>query len=224
MREQMVLDEKIVGVELSSQKKTFKWPVQEEQAKKNNNNNKKNAKDDDDDESTDDFSALQKTLHVHSAVLGAGAKADQRNLVHLTIKDTDPEKTILDQPIFSLSLNKNDSISAFNLRILLTETTEVTFKLVEGDGPVHLITSKIIEPPFDMANYASDDDDDQFDEMSDSSDDDMQDEVNQKAQPISANKTSKKSKKNPGESAANNTNNSNASESQQPKKKRKKDE
>lgn len=62
----MVLDEKIVGVELSSQKKTFKWPVQEEQAKKNNNNNKKNAKDDDDDESTDDFSALQKTLHVHS--------------------------------------------------------------------------------------------------------------------------------------------------------------
>jgi len=26
----------------------------------------------------------------------------------------------------------------------LNETTEVTFKLVEGDGPVHLITSKIL--------------------------------------------------------------------------------
>ncbi len=27
---------------------------------------------------------------------------------------------------------------------MLSETTEVTFKLVEGDGPVHLITSKLL--------------------------------------------------------------------------------
>jgi hypothetical protein len=44
------------------------------------------------------------------AVLGVGAKADQRNLVQLTIKDSAGDKTILDQPILSLSLNKNDSV------------------------------------------------------------------------------------------------------------------
>ncbi|CAF4432195.1 unnamed protein product, partial [Adineta steineri] len=99
--------------------------------------------------------------------------ADQRNLVHLTIKESD--KTIIDQPILSLSVNRNDSITAFNLRISLSEATEVTFKLVEGDGPVHLITSKILEPPFDFGGYSSDDDEeDNFDTISVTSDEDMQ--------------------------------------------------
>ena len=46
-----------------------------------------------------------------------GAKADQRNLVQLTIKDTAGDKTILDQPILSLSLNKNDSVRNLRTRI-----------------------------------------------------------------------------------------------------------
>ena len=128
MREQMVLDEKIVGVELSASKKQFKWPV---------NDTEKKAKDseDDDNESSDEMSALQKIFVVHSvrslsysiipslesvfslqAVLGVGAKADQRNLVHLTIKDTSGDKVILDQPILSLSVNKNDSVGEYVCR------------------------------------------------------------------------------------------------------------
>jgi len=174
------------------------------------------------------MSALQKIFVVHSAVLGVGAKPDQRNLVHLTIKDTSGDKTILDQPILSLSLNKNDSISTFNLRILLSETTEVTFKLVEGDGPVHLITSKILEPPFDFGGYSSDDDEDQFDTMSVTSDEDVQQQQNagdnKKAQTVSSGKSSKKSKKQQIGSTNSNTNNNESSELQQQKKKRKKDE
>ena len=50
------------------------------------------------------------TMIYVQAVLGVGAKADQRNLVHLTVKDTAADKTVLDQPILSLSLNKNDSV------------------------------------------------------------------------------------------------------------------
>ena len=64
--------------------------------------------------------------------------------------------------------------------------------MVEGDGPVHLITSKIlgerracvrslvdlhlrlVEPPFDMGGYSSEDDDDEaFDNMSVTSDEEV---------------------------------------------------
>lgn len=60
MREQMVLDEKIIGVELSANKKQFKWPVNDVNEKKSKEN------DDDDNESTDEMSALQKIFVVHS--------------------------------------------------------------------------------------------------------------------------------------------------------------
>ena len=60
-------------------------------------------KDDDDDESSDEMSALQTIIVVHSAVLGVGAKADQRNLVQLTIKDmnagSEIEKAIADEAV-----------------------------------------------------------------------------------------------------------------------------
>ncbi|CAF1571886.1 unnamed protein product [Rotaria magnacalcarata] len=218
MREQMVLDEKTIGVELSASKKQFKWPVHDTDKKSKDH-------DKDDDESEDETSALQTILVVHSAVLGVGAKTDQRNLVHLTIKDASGNKIILDQPILSLSLNKNDSITAFNLRILLTETTEVTFKLVEGDGPVHLITSKILEPPFDFGGYSSDDEDDQFDVMSGTSDEDIQQSAGDRKNPMNpTGKASKKAKKQQLGSNNSNSNNNSASEFQQQKKKRKKDD
>ncbi|CAF1088505.1 unnamed protein product [Rotaria sordida] len=222
MREQMVLDEKIIGFELNANKKHFKWPV-------NDTDKKPKETDEDDDGSNDEMSALQTSFVVHSAVLGVGAKADQRNLVHLTIKDSANEKTILDQPILSLSLLKNDSISAFNLRVLLTETTEVTFKLVEGDGPVHLITSKILEPPFDFGGYSSDDDEDQFDTMSATSDEDIQHNAGDRKNPMAATgKSSKKSKKQQQHQQIGLINpcvtNNNSSELQQQKKKRKKDD
>jgi len=59
MREQMVLDEKVIGVELSADKKQFKWPVHDTDKKSKGN-------DEDDNESNDEMSALQKILVVHS--------------------------------------------------------------------------------------------------------------------------------------------------------------
>jgi len=216
----MPLDEKVIGIELNANKKQFKWPVVDaDKAEKSARTG--TGDDDNDDESTDEMSSLQKTLLLHSAVLGVGAKSDQRNLIHLTVKDSTGEKIILDQPILSLTLNKNDSISTFNLRLLLTDTTEVTFKLVEGDGPVHLITSKVLEPPFDLGGYSSDDDEDEFDMTSD---DEMQQQGagdKKKQQSLALLKGNKKlgGKKNQiGDSA----NNNNPSELQQQKKKRKK--
>jgi hypothetical protein len=59
MREQMVLDEKIIGVELTSNKKQFKWPVNDSEKKPKENG-------EDDNESNDEMSALQKIIVVHS--------------------------------------------------------------------------------------------------------------------------------------------------------------
>ncbi|CAF5029594.1 unnamed protein product, partial [Rotaria sp. Silwood1] len=61
MREQMVLDEKIIGIELNANKKQFKWPV--------NDTEKKPKETDDDEESNDEMSALQKIFVVHSVSL-----------------------------------------------------------------------------------------------------------------------------------------------------------
>jgi len=77
----------------------------------------------------------------------------------LKITENDGAKIILDQPILSLSLNKNDFVSNLGFRLLFSETTEVTFRLIEGDGPVHFITSKVLEPPFDLSGSDDDDDD-----------------------------------------------------------------
>lgn len=61
MREQMILDEKFIGVELTAGKKQFKWPVSDPEKK-----SKEKDDDDDDNESNDEMSALQKILVVHS--------------------------------------------------------------------------------------------------------------------------------------------------------------
>jgi hypothetical protein len=116
----------------------------------------------------------------------------------------------------------------------------VTFKLIEGDGPVHLITSKIlgknnlnyskvnisfVEPPFDFGGYSSDDDEDQFDTMSVTSDEDLpQTAGDRKAPAVVSGKTSKKSKKQQLGSTNSHNNNNDSSDLQQQKKKRKKDE
>jgi hypothetical protein len=63
MREQMVLDEKVIGVELSASKKQFKWPVKDTDKKTKEN-------DEEDNESNDEMSALQKIFVVHSVCFG----------------------------------------------------------------------------------------------------------------------------------------------------------
>lgn len=62
MRESMVLDEKVIGFELSGSKKQFKWPVSD-------NDKKPKDTEDDDDESNDEMSTLQTIFVVHSVCL-----------------------------------------------------------------------------------------------------------------------------------------------------------
>lgn len=60
MREQMILDEKLIGVELTAGKKQFKWPVNDSEKKSKEND------DEDDNESNDEMSSLQKIFVIHS--------------------------------------------------------------------------------------------------------------------------------------------------------------
>jgi len=196
MPEHVVLDEKIIGFELSSTKKLFQWPITTTSSSK-----EKNQNDDDETMSLDlnSMASLQKYLLIRSAVLGVGAKHDQRNLIHLKITENDGTKTILDQPILSLSLSNNDFVANLGFRLLVNETTEVTFRLVEGDGPVHFITSKVLEPPFDLNGS---DDDDENDDMFSLSSGVSEDQTDARAagdkhlqqQPLSKKGTGKKNK------------------------------
>jgi len=170
MPEHVVLDEKIIGFELSSTKKLFQWP-----AATAIDGKEKNQSDDDEIMSLDlnNMPTLQKYFLIRSAVLGLGAKPNQRNLVNLKITENDGTKIILDQPILSLSLNNNDFVTNLGFRLLINETTEVTFRLIEGDGPVHFITSKVLEPPFDLNGSDDDDDDDMLSLSTGVSDDEI---------------------------------------------------
>jgi hypothetical protein len=73
MREQMVLDEKVIGVELSASKKQFKWPVKDTDKKTKEN-------DEEDNESNDEMSALQKIFVVHSVCFHSGKETLRINI------------------------------------------------------------------------------------------------------------------------------------------------
>ncbi|CAF0971387.1 unnamed protein product [Didymodactylos carnosus] len=183
---QVVLDEKIIGFELSAHKKQYKWTSDTNKRKRDDND-----QNEEDDDSECEIPTLQRYLLIHSAVIGVGAKADQRNLIHLKV--TEGDKVVLDQPILALTLNKNDSLNNLGFRIHIYETTEVTFKLIEGDGPIFVMTSKILEPPFDLSTYSSDDD---LDETSSILDDFNEEENGNNRAGGDDNKVSKQSKQN----------------------------
>lgn len=99
------------GVELSSKKKKVSWPS------------------DPDDEVEDD---LEKTLELRQACLGAKAKEGERNVVQLTAEDEEGQDVT--HTILSMRVG-----GAEQTQLFLTLQPPVTFELVSGNGPVHII-------------------------------------------------------------------------------------
>lgn len=97
----------------------------------------------DDDEDDQDF--VLHSLVVKTAVLGVKAVDNQRNVVALKTKGYGDKE--LNQPIFSLTLGRNDMISNLDLIISTRENQEVEFELVEGQGPVHITCLHVLEVP-----------------------------------------------------------------------------
>lgn len=99
-------------------------------------------------EDEEDRDFVINTLVLKTAVLGASAAEMERNLVAVRTK-TSQDKEI-EQPIFSLTLGRNDMVSGLDLILASDHNQDVEFKLVQGTGPVYITCTHLIEmPPVD---------------------------------------------------------------------------
>jgi len=95
-------------------------------------------------EEDDDEDFVVHTLHLKSVTLGKEAKAGERNIVEIETKSFNGET--LNLPVASLELGKTEN---FSLDLELTNEIPVTFRLIEGSGPVHILAQHLVEFPAD---------------------------------------------------------------------------
>jgi len=146
--------EKLWGIELTKDKPESTWkpePPADEDGEENR---------------------LRYNLLVQRCLLGKDAKTKERNVVEVVTKDIDGLD--ISSPIFSLTLGKNDQ-SSLGLTFGHPDAEDdhldpVTFRLVAGTGPVHLIGMQMTETSTDIElndsemNEDMDEDDEEEDE------------------------------------------------------------
>jgi len=96
-------------------------------------------------EDEEDRDFVINTLILKTAVLGAKAIDGERNLI--AIKTKGHQEKEFEQPIFSLTLGRNDMVSGLDLCLASDHNQEVEFKLVSGTGPVYITCTHQIEMP-----------------------------------------------------------------------------
>jgi stringent starvation protein B len=97
------------------------------------------------DDDADDQDYVLHSLVVKTAVLGGKAVDNERNIVALKTKGYHEKE--FEQPIFSLTLGRNDMINNLDLIISTRDNQEVEFKLVDGSGPVYITCMHVLEIP-----------------------------------------------------------------------------
>jgi hypothetical protein len=96
-------------------------------------------------ESEDDTDFVIHSLIFKTAVLGAKAADGERNLV--SVKTKGYQEKEFEQPLFSLTLGRNDMVSGMDLTLASDHNQEVEFKLMEGAGPVFITCTHLLELP-----------------------------------------------------------------------------
>lgn len=96
-------------------------------------------------EDEDDKDFVVNSLILKTAVLGAKAIDNERNLV--AIKTKGHQEKEFEQPIFSLTLGRNDMVSGLDLILASDHNQDVEFKLIEGTGPVFITCIHMLEMP-----------------------------------------------------------------------------
>jgi len=96
-------------------------------------------------EDEEDRDFVINTLVLKTAVLGASAAEMERNLVAVRTKTTQDKE--IEQPIFSLTLGRNDMVSGLDLILASDHNQDVEFKLIQGTGPVYITCTHLIEMP-----------------------------------------------------------------------------
>jgi len=115
------------------------------------------------------------TLYLHRCLLGKDAKQKERNVVEAVTTNIDGSE--VSSPILSLTLGRNDQ-SKLGLSFGSPDEDQerldpVTFRLISGTGPVHLIGSQMTEHYSDVMNDTEgmeDEDDDEVEEEDDDED------------------------------------------------------
>lgn len=97
-------------------------------------------------EDEEDSDYVYNSLVVKTAVLGAKAVDNERNLVAIKTKGMQDKKEF-EQPIFSLTLGRNDMVTGLDLTVANEHNQEVEFKLVSGTGPVCITCMHMVELP-----------------------------------------------------------------------------
>lgn len=109
------------GCELSKDKPTVSWTFEEEE---------------------DDTDFLQHTLFLKHAILGKLEKAEEKNVIEIETKNFAGE--LIKQPIICLTGGKVDMVP---LDLSFGHEIPVTFRLIEGTGPVYLSAQHLVEFP-----------------------------------------------------------------------------
>jgi len=93
-------------------------------------------------EEDDDTDYLVHTLFLRHAVLGKDVAENVRQILEIETKDFSGE--IIKHPIASLKLGSNEMSL---LDINFSSSTPVTFRLLEGEGPLHITAQELVEFP-----------------------------------------------------------------------------
>jgi len=139
--------EKIWGVELSEDKPESTWLPKP-------------------DEEDGEDQPPRHSLFLHRCLLGKDAKQKERNVVEAVTTDITGNQ--VSSPILSLTLGRNDQ-SKLGLSFGSPDEDQdrlepVTFRLVAGSGPVHLIGSQVTEMYSDVMDDTGDLDEDEDDD------------------------------------------------------------
>jgi len=126
------------GAELTKEKDTYTWNPEIEE----------------------EFSEeMQNILFLKRAILGLKAVEGERNVVTVTCKNADMEDVT--HPVLSLTLGREDHC---DVELTFKQVEAVTFKLVAGSGPVHLVGQHYQETMRDGMDDTEFDDEEDEDE------------------------------------------------------------
>jgi len=96
-------------------------------------------------EDDEDKDYVVNSIVLKTAVLGSKAVEGERNLVAIKTKGYQDKE--FEQPIFSLTLGKQDMVGGLDLTLASDHNPEVEFKLISGTGPVFVTCTHLIEMP-----------------------------------------------------------------------------
>jgi len=114
---------------------------------------------------------LRHLLFLKQATLGINAVTKERNIIEVTAMNHMGER--VSHILGSLTLDLNDTI---DLDMALQYDQEITFKLLKGSGPVHLVGNHYVETPGKEAEEEIEtDDDDEVEDLDDLKSEDEKD-------------------------------------------------